>query len=75
MVNLKATVRVKTKKGLYPVYIRFTKGNQVSYVKTSWVVNDKGLDQKKNITDPFVFHQISTRAGNQQQAMPLLGQS
>ena len=24
MVNLKATVRVKTKKGLYPVYIRFT---------------------------------------------------
>ena len=51
MVNLKATVRVKTKKGLYPVYIRFTKGNQVSYVKTSWVVNDKGLDKKKNITD------------------------
>ena len=46
MVNLKATVRVKTKNGLYPVYIRFTKGNQVSYVKTSWVVNDKGLDQK-----------------------------
>ena len=30
MVNLKATVRVKTKKGLYPVYIRFTKNNQVS---------------------------------------------
>jgi site-specific recombinase XerD len=59
MVNLKATVRVKTKKGLYPVYIRFTKGNQVSYVKTSWVVNDKGLDKKKNITDPFVFHQTS----------------
>ena len=59
MVNLKATVRVKTKNGLYPVYIRFTKGNQVSYVKTSWVVNDKGLDQKKNITDPFVFHQVS----------------
>ena len=52
MVNLKATIRVRTKNGLYPVYIRFTKGNQVSYVKTSWVVNDKGLDQKKNITDP-----------------------
>lgn len=43
MVNLKATIRVRTKNGLYPVYIRFTKGNQVSYVKTSWVVNDKGL--------------------------------
>lgn len=51
MVNLKATVRVKTKSGLYPVYIRFTKSNQVSYVKTSWVVNEKGLKNKKEITD------------------------
>lgn len=34
MVNLKATVRVKTKSGIYPVYIRFTKSNQVSYVKS-----------------------------------------
>ena len=56
MVNLKATVRVKTKSGLYPVYIRFTKSNQVSYVKTSWVVNEKGLKNKKEITDPFVLH-------------------
>ena len=59
MVNLKATVRVKTKSGLYPVYIRFTKSNQVSYVKTSWVVNEKGLKNKKEITDPFVLHQTS----------------
>ena len=56
MVNLKATVRVKTKSGLYTVYIRFTKSNQVSYVKTSWVVNEKGLKNKKEITDPFVLH-------------------
>ena len=56
MVNLKATVRVKTKSGLYPVYIRFTKSNQVSYVKTSWVVNEKGLKNKKEITDPFILH-------------------
>ena len=57
MVNLKATVRVKTKSGLYPVYIRFTKSNQVSYVKTSWVVNEKGLSNKKEIIDPFVIQQ------------------
>ena len=57
MVNLKATVRVKTKNGLYPVYIRFTKSNQVSYVKTSWVVNEKGLSDKKEIIDPFVIQQ------------------
>lgn len=59
MVNLKATVGVKTKSGLYPVYIRFTKRNQVSYVKTSWVVNEKGVNNKKDITDPFVMHQTS----------------
>lgn len=59
MINLKATVRIRTKSGLYPVYIRFTKSNQVSYVKTSWVVNEKGLSNKKEITDPFVIQQTS----------------
>ncbi len=59
MVNLKATVRVKTKSGLYPVYIRFTKSNLVSYVKTSWVVNEKGVKNKKDIIDPYVMHQTS----------------
>ena len=57
MVNLKAKIRVKTKNGLYPVYIRFTKQNQVSYVKTSWVVTEKGLNNKKEIIDPFVIQQ------------------
>ncbi|WP_262500727.1 hypothetical protein [Prevotella ihumii] len=41
MAILKATVRFRNKSGLYPVYIRFTQVKQVSYVKTSWVVNDK----------------------------------
>ena len=59
MVNLKAKIRVKTKNGLYPVYIRFTKQNQVSYVKTSWVVTEKGLNNKKEIIDPFVIQQTS----------------
>ena len=57
MVNLKATVRVKTKSGLYPVYIRFTKSNQVSYVKTSWVVNENGLSDKKEITEVTILAQ------------------
>lgn len=59
MVNLKAKIRVKTKNGLYPVYIRFTKQNQVSYVKTSWVVTEKGLNNKKEIIDSFVIQQTS----------------
>lgn len=60
MVNLKATVRVKTKNGLYPVYIRFTKKTQVSYIKTAWVVNEKGLGAKKEVIDPYVIQQTSS---------------
>lgn len=59
MAILKATVRFKNKSGLYPVYIRFTQVKQVSYVKTSWVVNEKGINNKKNIVDPFVIQQTS----------------
>lgn len=59
MVHLKATVRMKTKSGIYPVYIRFIKRNQVSYVKTSWVVNEKGLAAHNEIIDPFVIQQTS----------------
>ena len=61
MAILKATVRIKNKSGLYPVYIRFTQVKQVAYVKTSWVVNDKGLNQnKKEIIDPFVIQMTSS---------------
>ena len=60
MAILKATVRFRNKRGLYPVYIRFTQVKQVAYVKTSWVVNDKGLNpNKRDITDPFVNQQTS----------------
>ena len=47
MEILKATVRFRNKSGLYPVYIRFTQVEQVSYVKTSWMVNDKGINERK----------------------------
>ena len=59
MVNLKATVRVKTKKGLYPVYIRFTKGNQVSYVKTSWVVNEVWIRKRTLLIPLFSTRHLS----------------
>ena len=59
MAIIKATVRFKNKSGLYPVYIRFTQVNHVSYIKTSWLVNDKGLNRKKEIVDPFVIQQTS----------------
>lgn len=59
MAILKATVRFRNKSGLYPVYIRFTQVKQVSYVKTSWMVNDKGVNERKEIIDPFVIKQTS----------------
>lgn len=57
MAILKATVRFKNKSGLYPVYVRFTQLKQVSYVKTSLMVNEKGLNSKKEIIDPFIIQQ------------------
>lgn len=50
-----ATVRFRNKSGLYPVYIRFTQVKQVSYVKTSWMVNDNGINERKEIIDSFVI--------------------
>ena len=45
---------------MYNVYIRITQNRQFAYVRTSWMVNDKGLsDDKKDIIDPFVIQQTS----------------
>ncbi len=60
MATLKAIVKSKMKNGMYNVYIRFTHNRQFSYLRTSWMVNDKGLsDDKKDIIDPFVIQQTS----------------
>ena len=60
MATLKAIVKSKMKNGMYNVYIRFTHNRQFSYMRTSWMVNDKGLsDDKKDIIDPFVIQQTS----------------
>ena len=60
MATLKAVVKTKMKNGMYNVYIRFTQNRQFSYMRTSWMVNDKGLsDDKKDIIDPFVIQQTS----------------
>lgn len=60
MATLKAIVKSKTRNGMYNVYIRITQNRQSAYVRTSWMVNDKGLsDDKKDIIDPFVIQQTS----------------
>ena len=60
MATLKATVKSKRKDGMYVVYIRFAHNRKVSYLRTSWMVNDKGLSRnKKDIIDPYVIQQTS----------------
>lgn len=53
MATLKAIVKTKMRNGMYKVYIRFTHNRQFSYMRTSWMVNEKELsDDKKDIIDP-----------------------
>ena len=40
MATLKATVKSKRKDGMYVVYIRFAHNRKVSYLRTSWMVNE-----------------------------------
>lgn len=60
MATLKATVKSKRKDGMYVVYIRFAHNRKVSYLRTSWLVNAKGLSRdKRDIIDPIVNQQTS----------------
>ena len=60
MATLKATVKSKRKDGMYVVYIRFAHNRKVSYLRTSWLVNDRGISRnKKDIIDPIVIQQTS----------------
>lgn len=60
MATLKATVKSKRKDGMYVVYIRFAHNRKVSYLRTSWLVNDRGISRnKKDIIDPYVIQQTS----------------
>ena len=58
MATLKATVKSKRKDGMYVVYIRFAHNRKVSYLRTSWMVNDKGI-KGKDVIDPYVIQQTS----------------
>lgn len=58
MATLRPTVKSKLKTGMYIVYIRVVQNRQSSFVRTSWMVGDKGV-KGKDITDPFVIQQTS----------------
>ena len=58
MATLKPTVKSKLKTGMYIVYIRVVHNRQSSFIRTAWMVNDKGI-KSKDIIDPFVIQQTS----------------
>ncbi len=43
---------------MYIVYIRVVQNRQSSFIRTSWMVNDKGV-KGKDVTDPYVIQQTS----------------
>ena len=60
MATLKAIVKTKMRNGMYKVYIRFTHNRQFSYMRTSWMVNEKGLsDDNKDIIDTPIRDKIA----------------
>ena len=58
MATLKPTVKSKLKTGMYIVYIRVVHNRQSSFIRTSWMVNDKGI-KGKDVIDPYVIQQTS----------------
>ena len=58
MATLRPTVKSKLKTGMYIVYIRVVQNRQSSFIRTSWMVNDKGI-KGKDVIDPFVIQQTS----------------
>ena len=63
MATLKPTVKAKLKSGVYIVYIRVVQNRQSSFIRTSWMVNDKGV-KGKEVIDPFVIQQTSNLISN-----------
>ena len=60
MATFKACVQKKRNDGMYIVYIRLTQLRKIAYIKTSWMVSEKGISKKsKEITDAYVLEQSS----------------
>ena len=54
-------VQKKRKDGTWPVYIRVTNNGKIAYIKTSEIVDNKGLNSKKEVRNPDVVCSLSDR--------------
>ena len=70
MATFRPTVKRQLKSGMYIVYIRVVQNRQSAFIRTSLMVNDKGV-KGKDVVDPFVIQQT---AGQISQYYQLLNQ-
>ena len=55
MATFRITVQKQRSDGLWPVYIRVTHNRKIAYIKTSKIVDSKGLIKNtKDVKYPFV---------------------
>ena len=59
MVTMAICVQKRRRDGYWPVYIRVTQNREIAYIKTSKMVNDRGLNSKKEVRDPYVVRSLS----------------
>lgn len=52
-------VQKQRKDGYWPVYIRVTQNRKIAYIKTSKMVNDRGLNSKGEVRDAYVVRALS----------------
>ncbi len=52
-------VQKQRRDGFWPVYIRVTHNRKIAYIKTSKMVNAKGLNSKNEVRDPYVVRALS----------------
>ncbi len=59
--TFKTVVQKQRTDGYWPVYIRVIHNKQVQYIRTDKMVDSKGCDKKKTVTDPFVLKFTSSK--------------
>lgn len=59
MVAFKTCVQKQRKDGMFIVYIRVTHNRSVAYINTNYVINEKQIGKKGEITEPFVNKQCA----------------
>lgn len=61
MASFKICLRKANATGFWPVYIRVTNCRRVGYIKTSWVVDKRGITKNGDVKDPYVVENCTRK--------------